>query len=240
MDDLQVLETRYSRRNYLEIPIEPEKLIVIKDMIKKQNEEFGLDIELIQEAGDVFNSFRKSYGMFKNVTYIIVLKGNSEDINLKEKAGYCGERLVIEATKLGLGTCFVGGTYDRSSSVLNIKESQDLVCVITIGNVPSGRTRMENIAFSMLHKRTKSIDELIKSDMPLPDWVKEGIAAVQLAPSAINSQKVRFEYKDYVLTAYVPNDKYLNMVDLGIAKLHFEIATGGKFALGNHSNFTKE
>lgn len=32
---------------------------------------------------------------------------------LKEKVGYYGEQLILKVTELGLGSCWVGGTFDR-------------------------------------------------------------------------------------------------------------------------------
>jgi hypothetical protein len=62
--------------------------------------------------------------------------------------------------------------------------------------------------------------------------------SVQFAPTAMNSQKTRFRYIDGTLYAEIPPEK-LNMVDLGITKLHFELAAGGKFELGSPGAFSK-
>lgn len=49
--------------------------------------------------------------------------------------------------------------------------------------------------------------------------------AVSLAPTTVNQQKFLFELKDGVVTAKSLGGFY-SMIDLGIAKYHFEAATG--------------
>lgn len=240
MTDLQAIEERYSRRNYLNIPIESDRLSYLKNLINDLNEQSGLTMEFIENAETAFNSFLKSYGMFNGVRSIILLKGPKTDPNVKEKAGYFGERIVLEATKLGLGTCFVGGSFDKKCPDINTKINENLVCVITIGSTPMNRNKKENMFYRVMHERTKSVESFINSDVPIPHWIEEGLIAVQKAPSALNMQKVKFSYKDGNLTAFVKSESLFNLVDLGIAKLHFEIATGGKFEIGNYASFCDE
>lgn len=51
--------------------------------------------------------------MFSGVNSYFAMAGRRADLCLREKVGYWGEKLVLEATRLGLGTCWVGGTFDR-------------------------------------------------------------------------------------------------------------------------------
>jgi len=62
---------------------------------------------------------------------------------------------------------------------------------------------------------------------------------VQKAPSAVNRQPVMFSYKDGKVTAGVKNYNDIGTVlDLGIAKAHFELGVGnGKWEFGNHAEF---
>ncbi len=71
----------------------------------------------------------------------------------------------------------------------------------------------------------------------MPQWVQEGMNAVLLAPSAKNTQKVMFKYENNILSAQIADDYSMDLIDLGIAKKHFEIEAGGKFELGNGGIF---
>jgi nitroreductase len=237
MDYLEVIEQRRARRSYLETPVDKEKLDHLSSLIKRYNEEADLSITLVLDGTQAFGSFKKSYGMFKNVRSLIALIGKKQDPNQKEKLGYYGELLVLEATNLGLGTCWVGGTFDRGSKFVDIKQDEELVCVIPIGNIGQEKTFKEKLIHKMSHRKSKSIEELFKSDSPIPQWFMDGMKAVQKAPSAFNLQPVKFEYKNGKVTAFVEDTRFLT--DLGIAKAHFSLTAGGSFEFGNHGDFHK-
>lgn len=239
MDNITAIEKRISRRDYLNDDIGNEKISVIENLINDINEKSGLSIVFVKDGSAAFNGIRKSYGMFKNVKSIIVLKGKKDDEHLKEKIGYFGELIVLEATKLTLGTCWVGGTFDRESlEAYNIND--EIVAVVPIGNVNENKSLKEKMIYKLVHRKTKSVEEMCSSDEKLPDWFIKGIQAVQKAPSTRNTQKVMFEYKEGIVKASVPETYVFDLVDLGIAKLHFELIAKGKFELGNGGVFSKE
>lgn len=237
MDYLKAIEQRVSTRSYLGTPIDKEKLSVLIKEIDNGNKKYGLSISFLEDGSNAFNTFGKSYGMFKGVRSLIVMKGPQNDIHLKEKLGYVGEKVILKATSLGLNTCWVGGSFERQNPIFMVSEGEELVCVITIGIAADKKSLIGNIINKI--KRTKDIEEFYTSDNAVPDWFIAGINAVQKAPSAKNSQKVQFSYNDGILRASVPDSYRFDLVDLGIAKLHFELAAGGSFSLGNNSEFQR-
>jgi hypothetical protein len=67
----------------------------------------------------------------------------------------------------------------------------------------------------------------------VPDWFVHGMSAVQRAPSEKNNQPVHFYYhKDGTVSVEAKNiEEYPKIgIDLGIARLHFEIGSGRKFS----------
>ncbi|MDR0309490.1 MAG: nitroreductase family protein [Candidatus Methanoplasma sp.] len=224
---------RRSVRKYTDKPIESDKVNALRGSISSLNEASGLTMEFAEE----FESFRTVLTvMFKNVRSAIVVKGRTDDPHLREKCGYYGEQMVLEATALGLGTCWVAGFNKRSGS-LNTKDDETVVCVISIGYSAEEISGTSSIPDAP-YRKTKSISEFLEGNTDVPDWVRAGVKSVQFAPTAMNSQKTRFQYADGLVTAHIPSGK-LNMVDLGITKLHFELAAGGKFELGSPGRFTK-
>lgn len=229
------IENRVSRRKFDEEMItnsEKEKII---SLISQLNEASGLTMEFMEDGSGAFQKLRKSYGLFTNVRSLILMKGKKDDKNLKEKVGYYGEDLVLAVTDLGLGTCWVGGTFDRDELAVN--ESEELACVVVIGKV-AAPSLTEKIMRSATHRKVKSMEERIISSQPLPQWVQNGMKAVLLAPSAKNTQKVIFKYENDILSAQIEDDYAMDLIDLGIAKKHFELEAGGKFELGNGGRFS--
>ncbi len=248
MTDLEAINLRYSRRNYLDTPISADNMTALKAAVGDQNKISGLNIQLIEEGGSAFKGILKSYGMFHGVRSFFALVGKTDDPDLKEKAGYYGELLTLEATKLGLGTCWVGASYDKKHCPCTIQGDETLVCVITVGNAEENQSFREKLIYKMTHRSAKSLEDHYTADTPVPEWFLSGMEAVRRAPSAVNAQPVHAEYRSGKVTLFVKDPGLYRMTDLGIAKAHFEIgaaacpkgAVTGSFPPGNHSVFQVE
>ena len=230
MDYTEAISARISRRSYLSTEIPPETLAVLKQKIAEINAESGLSIAWLEDGSGAMEG-GKSYGMFSGVRGIMLLKGDRTLPHLREMVGYYGERLVLEATALGLGTCWVGGTFDKKA--LSVPEHEELVCVVPAGPVRSEGTWKEKLIRGVTHRKSKTVEELLQADRPIDDRLRRAMELVRLAPTARNGQKVTFLLKDESITAHVPDDYHLDLVDLGICKLHLECSLGGKFEPGN-------
>lgn len=230
---------RKSVRKYLDTHIEKSKMDFLNHIISDLNAKSGLTIEFI-EVNSAFNT-AKSLGIFKNVRSILVFKGKTDDPNLCEKCGYYGEHVILAATDLGLGTCWVAGMMSLvmfNKKSIDIKDDERIVCVSPIGYSVEGMSESTGIP-EKPHRKTISAAEFLNGNTEVPEWVSVGIKAVQFAPTAMNSQKSRFTYDGKDLTIAIPPKSDLNMVDLGITKCHFELAAEGKFELGSPSKFIR-
>lgn len=232
---------RCSRRKYINMPIDYFIVNQLKALIDEYSEQAGVDIRLVLNNSDAFNGLRKSYGMFSGVSNYWGLIENPKDEHCKEKLGYYGELLALHATALGLGTCWVGGTFDRTSCPFELSNGERIACVIAVGNVPQEKSIKERLVYSVSHRKTKSTHELFTSDEPVPDWFMSGMQSVQKAPSAVNRQPVMFSFHEGRVTAFVKDIETHRMaLDLGIAKLHFELGAGvGKWDWGNGAGFNR-
>lgn len=240
IDYLKAIDKRCSRRAYI-----PEKLD--KDIAKKLHllaKEYSvlskLNILLIENDHRIFDGFFASYGMFSGVTNYIALIGSKSDKNSLEKAGYYGEKLILDATLLDLGTCWVAGTFNKEecTKLLGLSAEDELICVILVGSINSQKNFKEKLISGLVHRSTKSIKQMYTCDGAVPDWFIRGMRAVQKAPSAVNKQPVKFMYQEGMVSATVPKETSYQSIDLGIAMLHFEIGAyfGKKFELidGNY------
>lgn len=216
MDIKEVIKERHSVRQYTEKEIEQEKKVALIEEVKKVNEESGLNIQLLFNEPECFDSMMAHYGKFSGVRNYIALIGNKSD-SLDEKCGYYGERIALLAQSLGLNTCWVAMTHGKSKAKINKGEKQ--VCLLALGY---GKTH------GVSHK-VKEFDKVIKVDLPeVPNWFKEGVEAALLAPTAMNQQKFLFELKSGEVSAKVNGMGFYSKVDLGIVKYHFEVVTGKK------------
>ena len=209
MDILELMKERHSVRQYKNQAIELAKREAINALINDVNAKSKLSIQAFYDEPKCFNSFMAHYGKFENVENYIAIVGNK---NEQEKAGYYGEKIVLKCQELGLNTCWVGMTHGKSKA--EIKRGQKLLVIISLGY---GETQG-------VPPKSMSIAELGKADQST-EWFGRGMEAVSLAPTAVNQQKFLFELKNGNVTAKNLGGFYSNM-DLGIAKYHFEAATG--------------
>ncbi|MDQ7094401.1 nitroreductase family protein [Desulfosporosinus sp. PR] len=230
----RAIENRISRRKFEKEPVTSSEKKIIISLINELNEASGLAMAFLEDGSNAFQKLRKSYGLFTNVRSVILMKGNKELKNLKERIGYYGEDLVLAITDLGLGTCWVGGTFDKEELIVD--DSEELVCVVLVGKV-AAPSLTEKMMRSATHRKVKNMAERIISDQPVPQWVQNGMKAVLLAPSAKNTQKAMFKYENNILSAQIADDYSLDLTDLGIAKKHFELEAGGTFEFGNGGVF---
>lgn len=239
MTDLEAMKSRVSRRSYSgRMDIAQQRKA--QEWAARANLDSGLSIVFLEDGTAAFNGITNSYGMFSGVHSLFVLAGHPHDVNLQEKAGHAGEQLVLDATKHGLGTCWVGGTFSRARIQAGLPEGVQLVAVITVGPVKDNKSLVEKAVSRLAKERSKQAEDMRRFDELPPPWFDAGVQAAALAPSAMNRQPVVFEYRHGQATAGVPGEEGHNLVDLGIAKLHFELAAGGRFELGNGGVFTKD
>ena len=73
--------------------------------------------------------------------------------------------------------------------------------------------------------KSKTLQDVVKAEAPLPDWFQDGVKAALLAPTAMNQQKFMFTLKDNQVSVKAGIGFYAK-IDLGIVKYHFEIGAG--------------
>lgn len=222
---LDAINIRESRRQYIKFPIEREKVTALNNLIAEYNAKNDFRITLVTEDDDLFKSFISSYGILDGVRNYFTLVCRKSDHRSMEKLGYYGELLVLEATNMGLGTCWISGTYDKAKakSKLTLLEDEDLMAIIAVGYAKEQKGLIEQVTKTITKRKTKDIKEMYLSNEIVPENFVNGMKAVQKAPSAMNKQPVMFTYFDGKATAKAEGTAYYNALDLGIAMCHFKI-----------------
>lgn len=229
----KAVEKRCSRSFYNKKPIKQTE--EVKEIIKKANIKTNISFEYIQDKGEYFEKFEPLYGGYKNVKNIILARASRNDENAKEEIGYYGELIILELTNLGLGTNWVALSLEKPRFKYD-KNQQELVAIITFGNIENTKSSIEKSMHDMLHQYSPKEKEVFTINFPATKTIEAGIKAVMKAPSAMNKMKPRYEISNGIIKVKVKDDYYTDKIDLGISKLHFEIGTNGavKFPLGNN------
>lgn len=235
LDYLNAINERVSRRSFLKDPVEDEILEELQSLAARCNEKGGLHISVEYDDEGAFN-VAGSKGMLTGAKMYFLLAGPESDENLEEKLGYFGEILVLRAVSLGLGTCWIHGTFDREKVMPKLMDGDAMHCCVVFGNVRPQMTAKELMVSKSLKRNSKRIKDMLFSEEQPPNWVIAGVRAAVRAPSARNRQGVKFLCSSDVVSAKVGNKYETDLYDLGIAKLHFEVGAGlgeGKWNFGN-------
>jgi hypothetical protein len=246
---IDVIKRRVSVRTYSEQAIEPEKKQKMLALLNSENKgPVGNTVRFaFVDLTEVEKNEVKSLGTYGFISgaklYIVsAVKGSS---GAMEDLGYCFEKVILVATSLGLGTCWMGGTFNRASFARKISVSDDEV-VPAIS--PIGYGRDKRAVRERLLRRLAGSDQrkpwgqlFFDGDMNTP-LLKDSagnyasaLDCVRLAPSASNRQPWRIVRQSaqrafhFHLRRTPGYDKFtarvdLQRVDMGIAMCHFELA----------------
>lgn len=237
MSLFEATKLRISRRSYDGKPLSETDAQMIEKVICELNEESGLCMKLCVGEGKAFSLFRKTYGMFSGVNNYIILAGR-DDPHVVEKLGYYGEKAALTAVSMGLGTCFVGATFDRAVAKKFLASDVKMFGVLSLGYV-SEESAKEKMMRGVIRIGKRTSSDISDVTGTAPDWFYRGLDCALTAPSARNQYPTVFHWDGEKVTADVA-DKYMyQRMDLGIAKLHFELGAEGEWEFGNGGRFIK-
>lgn len=240
---IELIKMRTSVRSFDDIEIKSSDLKRLKDYIDEINKESKIKARFILTAqNDKDDKTAKKLG-----TYGIISGANSFIVGILDKDekdslefGYLFEKIVLFATDLGLGTCWLGGTFNKNNfeKNLNLEENEFIPIVSPLGIKKEKPTILDSFmrtaAGSNKRKHwnelffeentTKHLNESTAGLYITP------IEMLRLAPSASNKQPWRLvrdknnfhlflsRTKGYGVPSYD-----LQKNDIGIAKCHFEL-----------------
>ena len=180
-----------------------------------------------------------TYGLIKNVPAFIggVSKGILESI---VDFGYVFEYVILELTKLGFETCWLGGTFKRKDYQKKLRINEIIPAITPVGHKANNRSIIDKafrtaaqsnnrIDFPELFKQYKTDQSLI---MDTEDPITHSLDLVRRGPSASNKQPWRIFVDNNRVHFYLKRTpKYagtalgydIQALDMGIAISHFEI-----------------
>ena len=243
----EIIKKRISCRTYSEKPIENKVLREFSASINAVHKGlFGNQpiFKLIKLASLTSQEWKKlgTYGVIKNAQIFLV--GSIQNHNLAmEDYGYCKEKLILQATKLGLGTCWLGGTFQlgRFAQAIGLREGELLPTITPVGYPARQKSITEKImrwgADSDNRKPWSDIFFTGNFSQPLTQShagkYAEALENLRLAPSASNKQPWRILrnaaqniFHFYLSRAFGYNSLWhvsLQNIDMGIAMCHFAL-----------------
>jgi nitroreductase len=236
---LEAIRQRTSVRSYDERPVEADRLEHLLALAKnaKPLTDASSRVALVSGADQtqhIISHVIGSYGLVLTPPHILVGVMPRESDVARIELGYVLEQVVLEATRFGLGTCWITGTYDAKSAgdAVGLVSGEVAAAVIALG-YPSERgwRRVHTRTVRRLaggHKR-KPLAEIVFAEQWGNPWSPESadpalvslLEHARLAPSAVNRQPWRFivQANDIALALAQPKP-----IDAGIVMAHVTLA----------------
>jgi nitroreductase len=231
---------RLSRRNFIpDVPAE-EKLARLDQVCREFRPFPEVRSQLVRKPPQtVFKGLVGRYGRVEGAPMYMAFIGDMSSPNVQEAAGYTGEGIILEATAIGLATCWVGGFFRAESvrSQIDIQPGERVLSVTPIGYAPPAKTGQEKAMSWIVKSRSrKPLARLVAGEMTA-GWMEKALEAARLAPSAQNRQPWRFRIvKDGVVVAVDKSfsaSSISKRLDCGIAMIHFELGAAAAGARGS-------
>ena len=235
MTIVENIQKRRSVRTYTGKPLSEAHGAQIKQYISQLQAPFGVKarIELINAYVNDKPEKLGTYGWIKGAFDYLVLIFEEAPF-AETAAAYMFEQAILYCTDLGLGTCWLGGSFNRSDFKQQIQlGANDKLRIVSPVGYASDKTRFLEryiVNAEKKHASRKPFGELFfdKSfDSPLSE-TQAGLylkpfEMVRLAPSANNMQEWRVLLEDKALHFYKKPYLRFDTFDMGIALCHFEL-----------------
>lgn len=175
----------------------------------------GARLALCRVEEAIFTGTLLGMGRITGCTAAAVVIASSAEPLSRLHAGILGEAFALEAVSLGLGTCWVSGTYRKRLLDVPLKEHEAVLCIIAVGKPAPG-------SMDASSRKRKPIERIARGGYDRwPGSFRDVARAVQLAPSAMNMQPWQLTLDDRRL---ILDGSERSQLDLGIALCHAELA----------------
>lgn len=241
-DFMENIKIRKSIRTYKEETISSEHRESLAQYIETLEKSYDgkFRFPLIDSDKDLDGKVG-TYGVIQGAKLYVCGLVNKDTMDLVQ-LGYAFEKIVLFATSLGLGTCWLGGTFNRSNlaNLAGIEPDEMLIIASPIGYIEEKKSIIDSTMRKLAKSdNRKPWDELFfhRSNSEPLGKVSLGefgdvLEMVRIAPSASNKQPWRIiKDKDIYHLFLERTPKYaaslsfdIQMIDMGIALCHFETA----------------
>lgn len=246
---INLIENRRSVRSFKNVPIVENDLTLMNDYLSELNQSQGPfgrrgEFKYIAVSNHINSEGQKigTYGVIRNPAgYIVGITKNERDFLID--FGYTFEKFMLQVLSLGLGTCWLGGTFDRKMLTEKFeKHSSHIIPAISpIGYHDEKPSLIEKTMRKIANSDQKMAFEevfylenfetpLVKSDAGIYEIPLE---MVRIGPSASNKQPWRLvldrENRVHFFLSHTPNYSGklmfdMQYLDIGIAMFHFQSA----------------
>jgi nitroreductase len=228
------ISARRSVRTYKERRVDPQVLDALRDFCAGlPGRRVGRIVVLDQAPPDLFTGLViGSYGRVAGAQSALLVIGRPGERAVHETMGYLGEAVLLQATAMSLGTCWIAGSFDQAvaSRLVDLEDDEQVFAISPLGYAQERPRAGEVLMKAMVRaKHRRPVKEIAPGfdEGHWPAWAAEGVRLARIAPSAVNRQPWRFQLHEGAVTVSVVRrggeGSISRLLDVGIAMLHFEV-----------------
>jgi hypothetical protein len=216
MNMLQAIDTRTSVRTYDGTSLDPSSRAEIEATLSRAPSTpsgTGIRFALVDphpaEGGIKVGTYGVIRGAAAYLVPVMTVPADSENDKMLFDMGYVGESIVLELTRLGYGTCWLGGTLrkDDFAAAADVKEGEKIRAVIALGRPADKHSFIETIIRGASKNAVRLPAQVLFydaasgspveapcercSDEEITEAVPRLLAAMRRAPSSSNKQPCR-------------------------------------------------
>lgn len=241
----ELIKLRHSVRNYSNTPLSDDLIEQLENYIHTVENPFDQKIRIKLIKKDSYSNELKlgTYGVIKGAQYFLAAACENNDLALMA-LGYTLEKVILYCTSLGLGTVWLGGTFNKGefAKAINLEQNEILPIVSPVGYEGGKKSLLASLVGDNSNKRKPYSKLFFNNDFHTAlaphtsDEYLEPLEMLRLAPSAVNKQPWRALKEDRHIHFYLAHTKHLGRIDIGIALCHFHLTTienqvKGKFTI---------
>ncbi len=233
MNIIELIKRRKSVRTFMGEPLSSEDVHQIEKYIAQLQPPFGekVTIRLVHARQDTESVKLGTYGVIKKAHDFLVMV--RDDAPLADvSAGYMFEQVILYCTELNLGTCWLGGTFNRRDfrEQIPVQDNQKMTIISPVGYPAPQRSFLDSMMRAGAKSDSRKPFEELFFDQKFGNPLKKSqvgqyeipLEMVRLAPSAANRQPWRVVMTNDHQFHFYHKKGHFSENDLGIALCHFE------------------
>lgn len=228
MNIIQAMKERRSVRSFDGQQLKADIISELQQAIDNSSDPFGGNISIRLRTFHIDGDFKPgTYGVIKGASdFFLMAIADNEDAALS--AGFRFEQIVLKAWMMGLGTCWIAGTFKGSQFDKREKwpDGQTLRIICPVGVASKPRLMEKFMRFTVGSDRRKPFAELFfendfNNSLKTDNKFGEALEMLRHAPSSTNSQPWRALVCDDKVHFYYKPKSRISVLDSGIGICHF-------------------
>jgi len=245
IDPVLIIPQRTSRRSYQNTPLSSElfdftKALLVENTIGPLGS--VCHFQIVSKHSESTQKLKLgTYGFIQGARQFIVGQVEPSEIAWLDY-GFLLENIILELTQQKLGTCWLGGTFDRGefSKAIGLRKGWVIPAITPFGYPTKNRGLGDRVIRAGAgSKNRKSWEELFFSAETKKPMATDGLGNIhqwlemlRIAPSASNKQPWRIQIHQDKLQLYINRKSGyqkmfdsidLQMIDMGIAMCHLNL-----------------